>query len=122
MTRRRKVSTDATDCTDGKATAAEPTAPSNNLGGFKLRRGPFKEGQCQECAVEHDPALPHNQQSLFWQYHFMERNGRWPTWADAMAHCSPEMKAFWIEELAKHGVVVPVPSVSSVPSVVKKEQ
>ncbi len=80
---------------------------SAHLGSFSLLRGKLKEGQCGECAVIHEPAMPHNQESLFWQYSFREKNGRWPTWADAMAHCEPEMKAQWIRELAKHGVVVP---------------
>jgi len=67
---------------------------------------PAKPGTCLECAVEHDLAHPHNQQSLYYQYHFYADNGRWPTWGDAMAHCTDEMKAFWVEELAKHGIVV----------------
>lgn len=61
---------------------------------------------CQECAVKHAPELPHNQQSLYWQYKFQSAQGRWPTWSDAMAHCTPEMKAHWVQELAKHGVNV----------------
>jgi len=87
---------------------SNPASP--HLGGFSLLRGPFKEGQCHECAVVHDPDMPHNQESLFWQYHFMEKNGWWPTWTDAMAHCSPEMKKAWTEELAKHGVTVCEPN------------
>ena len=35
---------------------------------------------CPECAVVHDP--------------------------DAMAHCSPEVKAVWAEELKKRGVEI----------------
>lgn len=77
-----------------------------NLGGFALLRPPMKDGQCPECAVVHDPDMPHNQQSLFYQYSFMEKNGRWPTWADALAHCSPEMKAQWTAALAEKGVTV----------------
>jgi len=76
------------------------------LGGFTLLRGKLKPGQCAECATVHTPEMPHNQQSLFWQYHFRELNGRWPTWNDALAHCSPEMKAQWIAALAKHGITV----------------
>lgn len=91
----------------GGAAVAGAAPRSPHLGGFTLLRGKLKEGQCAECAVVHEPTMPHNQQSLFWQYSFMEKNGRWPTWADAMAHCTPEMKAHWIRELAQHGVVVP---------------
>jgi hypothetical protein len=56
---------------------------------------------CQECAVKHPPEIPHNQQSLFYQYHFYAEHGRWPTWDDAMAHCSPEIQTLWKAELKK---------------------
>ena len=68
---------------------------------------PPKPGTCQECATEHDPALPHNQQSMFWQYKFYGDHGRWPTWKDAMAHCTPEMKQRWTASLKELGVEVP---------------
>lgn len=61
---------------------------------------------CQQCAVDHAPPEPHDQQSLHWQYHFFGRNGRWPTWVDAMAHCSDGVKTLWIELLAEQGVNV----------------
>lgn len=61
---------------------------------------------CQECAEDHDPQLPHNQQSLYYQMKFHMEHGRRATWADAMAHCSDEMKAIWTEELKKLGVEV----------------
>ena len=66
-------------------------------------------GACPECAIVHDPDSPHNQQSLTYQYRFYDLNGRWPTWADAMAHCSDETKAKWITALAEHGVIVGEP-------------
>lgn len=83
------------------------TEMKGNLGGFKLHRGQTKPGQCPDCAVFHPPDQPHNPQSLYYQYSFMEENGRWPTWADALAHCSEEMKAAWKEELAHRGIIVP---------------
>ena len=61
---------------------------------------------CQECATKHEATMPHNQQSLYYQYHFYSRKGRWPTWKDAMKHCDKKMKACWISELAKRGVKV----------------
>ncbi len=67
---------------------------------------PCAPGVCQECAVNHPAEYPHNQQSLYYQMKFNKEHGRWPTWADAMAHCSDEMKAFWVEELRKRGVEV----------------
>lgn len=68
--------------------------------------GKTPEGTCPMCAVAHDPALPHNRDSLAYQYKFYDENERWPTWSDAMAHCSEEVKEFWIEELKKRGVDV----------------
>ncbi len=64
------------------------------------------EGACSECAVKHDPDQPHNKGSLTYQYKFYNQHGRWPTWADAMAHCPEEVKAVWIQALKKHGIDV----------------
>lgn len=61
---------------------------------------------CQSCAVKHDPSQPHNQQSLHYQYDFYADNNRWPTWKDAMAHCSDEVKNSWIKALTEKGVVI----------------
>ena len=90
-----------------KTNPKTPPPIAGHLGGFKLLRGKLTPGQCAECATVHEPELPHNQQSLFWKYSFREQHGRWPTWVDAMAHCSPEMRADWIEGLAEEGVIVP---------------
>ncbi len=69
---------------------------------------PPREGLCQECAVDHEPTQPHNQQSLFWQYAFYRKSGgSWPTWKDAMAHCPADVQKFWRVELGKRGVEVP---------------
>jgi len=65
---------------------------------------PAKPGTCPECAVAHEPELPHNQQSLFYQYSFYNEHGVWPTWGDAMAHCNEEMKEFWKSELQAVGI------------------
>lgn len=58
---------------------------------------------CQKCAVKHRPEEPHNQESLYYHTYFQMKHGRPPTWSDAMAHCSQEMKTAWIKELAKYG-------------------
>lgn len=63
-------------------------------------------GCCPVCAVEHEAEEPHDCQSLFYQYKFYAEHKRWPTWEDAMAHCSDEMKELWREELRKFGVVI----------------
>lgn len=60
-------------------------------------------GTCPECAVAHSPEQPHNLYSLCYQYKFYDVHGRWPTWADAMAHCPPEIKAYWRTELEMRG-------------------
>ncbi len=79
-------------------------SPANHphLGGFALL--PPKEGTCPLCAVKHEMKQPHNQQSLFWQYDFYGKNGRWPTWKDAMAHCDEATQKHWITELTRLGV------------------
>lgn len=59
---------------------------------------------CQQCAVDHDPDVPHNAQSMYYQYAFYSEHGRWPTWRDAMAHCSEGVQKAWAAALAAHGV------------------
>lgn len=71
---------------------------------FKLI--PPHSSLCQACAVRHDPGEPHNQQSLHYQYWFYAQYKVWPTWADAMAHCSEEMKTLWIKELLYRGITI----------------
>jgi hypothetical protein len=67
---------------------------------------PAKPGTCPECAVDHVPSYPHNKDSLYYQYHFYAEHNRWPTWEDAMAHCTEDMKKLWRDELTKQGVKV----------------
>jgi hypothetical protein len=59
---------------------------------------------CQVCAVDHEPEQPHNQQSLYYQMAFNGAHGRYPTWHDAMEHCSAEVKNVWLDELRRRGV------------------
>lgn len=72
---------------------------------------PPAPGKCQECAVAHDPGQPHNQQSLYYQMRFHAEHGRYPTWSDAMTHCSAEVRELWRRELVtlmkKKGLDVP---------------
>ena len=65
--------------------------------------GKTPDGTCPECAVKHDPQQPHNRDSLAYQYKFYDQHGRWPTWADAMAHCPEEVKEFWARALKEMG-------------------
>ena len=47
--------------------------------------GRTPEGTCPMCAVKHDPRMPHNRDSLTYQYKFYDQHGRFPSWADAQA-------------------------------------
>ncbi len=67
---------------------------------------PPASDKCQSCAKSHEEELPHDQQSLFYQYWFYFQFERWPTWVDAMAHCSDEIKSEWVKLLKEHGVIV----------------
>lgn len=59
---------------------------------------------CQECAVKHEPSLTHDNRSLYYQVTFYNKHKRYPTWDDAMAHCSPEVKQATVEVLTKNGL------------------
>lgn len=74
------------------------------IGMDKVMILPPKPGTCPECAVAHDPEQPHNRDSLFYQMRFYQKHGHFPTWGDAMAHCSEAVKALWREALAERGV------------------
>lgn len=61
---------------------------------------------CQECATQHEDNLPHNQQSMYYQTKFNMEHKRAPTWQDAMAHCTDEIKKAWTAALMDHGIVI----------------
>lgn len=63
-------------------------------------------GTCPVCATVHDEAEPHDLSSLYYQNQFFKKNKRFPTWADALRHCSPITKAVWVEKLKKSGLSV----------------
>jgi len=58
---------------------------------------------CPICARKHPPEKPHDLGSIYYMYRFYGVRGRWPTWADAIAHCSPEMQALWKQALQGRG-------------------
>lgn len=66
---------------------------------------PVPETACQVCGRDpaHSPDQPHDAQSLYYQYAFYGEHGRWPTWKDAVAHCSPETQQAWETELRRRG-------------------
>jgi len=61
---------------------------------------------CQQCGRDHEPDAPHDAWSLYFQYSFYAEYDRWPTWADAMAHCDEETQQRWTHALRAHGVEV----------------
>lgn len=58
---------------------------------------------CPTCAVKHGPHEAHNAQSLYYQYRFYGMHGRWPTWADAIAHCEPQVREIWERAIRARG-------------------
>lgn len=65
---------------------------------------PPASDKCQECGVKHVPEQAHDGNSLYYQYAFRKLHDRWPTWKDAISHCSPEVKEFWKKHLEVHGI------------------
>jgi hypothetical protein len=65
---------------------------------------PPAPGLCHECGHKHEPDQPHNAQTLYYQYGFANKHGRWPTWKDAVAHCTPEIQKLWKSQLESLGV------------------
>ena len=63
-----------------------------------------KPGVCQVCAVDHPSEDPHNKESLYYQCTFHAKHNRWPTWKDAMEHCSEGTKEEWARALTDRGV------------------
>ena len=72
--------------------------------GQPLQMLPPAPGLCKICATKHEEELPHNRDSLYYQFWFYGTYKRSPTWADAMLHCSDDMKQQWVEHLKAHGV------------------
>ena len=62
---------------------------------------PPPDGHCRICAVKHGPELPHNAESIFYQVRFEMRYKRAGTWADAIAHCTDDVRKFWEKTLRK---------------------
>lgn len=90
------VQCETVDMSTGKTTKTETVD-------FKIL--PPSPTACPVCAVDpaHGAHEPHNAQSLYYQYAFRGEHGRWPTWKDAVAHCSLEMQAAWEKALRERG-------------------
>ena len=68
-----------------------------------MRLLPPAPDTCPVCATKHSTDMPHNAHSLYYQYRFYGIRGRWPTWADAVAHCAPAMREQWEQVLRDRG-------------------
>lgn len=71
---------------------------------------PPMEGACWVCGDIHNSRDPHNAGSLLYQHRFRKRNGRYPTWEDAMSHCSRKVKEKWAARLREKGIKVKLES------------
>lgn len=67
---------------------------------------PCRPDVCPECAVKHEPEMPHDQQSLYYQYKFYHENGHWPTWENALEHCPKEVQDAWKNALRNEGIMI----------------
>lgn len=80
----------------------EPEWRTTGVKGLNLM--PPAKDVCQVCAHAHDPAEPHNAQSIYYQTAFNMIRGRGVTWADALAHCGVDLQQKWRAELELRGV------------------
>ena len=69
-----------------------------------LKLMPPAPGRCQQCAVIHDPEMPHDANSLYYAFWYQQEHGKSPSWADAMAHCEDGVKSLWLGLLAQVGI------------------
>jgi hypothetical protein len=56
---------------------------------------PPAPGTCPFCARKHLDIEPHDATSLYYIWTFHSQIGRSPTWADALAHCTADMRLAW---------------------------
>lgn len=65
---------------------------------------------CPVCATLHDVGDPHDRDSLYYQNLFYKKHKRFPTWQDAMRHCSESEKRKWRKRLELRGVSLDAPA------------
>lgn len=70
----------------------------------KIKVLPPRPGVCKMCAARHSADQPHERDSLYYQVKFYRRFRRFPTWEDAMNHCSEEAKSAFRKKLSGRGV------------------
>lgn len=89
----------------GKVTQVDKkTGEQTQVGTMMLM--PARAGTCEHCAVIHPKEAPHDATSMFFKYKFYNENGQWPTWSDAMSHCTEEVKQLWTQVLKSKGIDV----------------
>ena len=91
------------NATEANATGKEGKVyPSDGTNGVTVTApGP---DTCPVCATKHDRTEPHDRNSLYYQHRFHRTHKRFPTWKDAMAHCSEATRAAWRDRLIAQGV------------------
>jgi hypothetical protein len=67
---------------------------------------PTTPNTCEQCGVSHAAGAPHNKATLQYQYWFFGKHGRWPSWKDAVAHCTPTVRAVELGRLRVLGIDV----------------
>jgi hypothetical protein len=70
------------------------------------QQGAFEDGYCRECNTLHAADHPHDRDSWYYQYRFACLYGGTPTWRDAMAHCSDDVKAEALLSLSERGICI----------------
>jgi len=71
---------------------------------MKMTLLPPAKDVCQVCATKHSSEEPHNKDSLYYQMQFRQKHERWPTWKDAISHCSKGVKKAIIELLESKNI------------------
>lgn len=64
---------------------------------------PPPKDSCPVCAFAHESSAPHNAQTMYYRMRFYGARGRWPTWADAIAHCDERTRGLWRAALRDRG-------------------
>jgi hypothetical protein len=67
----------------------------------EIRVVPPMPGTCPVCAAKHRKDAPHDKNSVYFQNWFYHRHRRFPTWEDAMEHCSEKTKASFREKIRR---------------------
>lgn len=60
-------------------------------------------GRCNKCGFVHAKDKPHNLGSVVFLLGFYDKEGRWPSWMDAMEDMTDEQKTPVIEQINEMG-------------------